>query len=130
MNTDTKRNSFNVHGRVISYIFLVVSLCIFYPIASSISWHGSAQLHTTMEFFSTLFAFTVGVFALRLYFKNTHYTLLIIGAGFLGTAFLDGYHTIVTSIYVKDLLPSDLSSLIPWSWVASRLYLSVVIFLS
>lgn len=130
MNTDTKTNSFNVRGRVVSYISLFVGLCLFYPVVSSLSWHGSAQLHTTMESFSTLFALTVGVFALRLYFKNAHYTLLIIGAGFLGTAFLDGYHTIVTSIYVKDLLPSDLPSLIPWSWVASRLYLSVVIFLS
>ena len=48
----------------------------------------------------------------------------------MGTAFLDGYHALVTSSWFKVYLPSDLPALIPWSWVASRLFLSVVLYLS
>lgn len=55
---------------------------------------------------------------------------LIIGVGFIGTGFLDGYHALVTSAWVKACLPSDLPSLIPWSWVASRLYLACLLYLS
>ncbi|MCF6249106.1 MAG: hypothetical protein L3J69_17375, partial [Desulfobacula sp.] len=49
---------------------------------------------------------------------------------FLGTGFLDGYHTLVTSLWFKDYLPSDLPALIPWSWVASRFFLAAVLFYS
>jgi PAS domain S-box-containing protein len=123
-------DKYRIRERAISYIILFVSLCILYPVVSSFSWQGSAQLHTAMEIFSTIIALSIGIFALRLYFKINHYTLLIIGTGFIGTAFLDGYHATVTSVLIKDLLPSDLPSLIPWSWIASRLYLSVVFFVS
>ncbi|MBN2782838.1 MAG: EAL domain-containing protein [Campylobacterales bacterium] len=53
---------------------------------------------------------------------------MFIGAGFLGTGFLDGYHAIVTSEYFIRTYPSPPESLIPWSWIASRLYLSVFLF--
>lgn len=64
------------------------------------------------------------------YYSRKSITILYIGTGFLGTALLDGYHTIVTSHFFAPFLPSDLPSLIPWSWIASRMYLSLLLWLS
>ena len=94
------------------------------------TWHGSATVHTVMEAVATLLALTVGAMALVRFYSKKNNTFLFIGAGFLGTAFLDGYHAIVTSAAFKPFMPSDLPHLIPWSWVASRLFLSVFLFLS
>lgn len=55
---------------------------------------------------------------------------LFVGAGFFGTGMLDGYHAVVTSTAFAPYLPSDLPALIPWSWVASRFFLSLLLFLS
>ncbi len=68
--------------------------------------------------------------ALVRFYTAKNNTLLLIGAGFLGTTFLDGYHAVVTSSFFAENFPSGLPSLIPWSWVASRWFLSVLLFLS
>jgi PAS domain S-box-containing protein len=93
-------------------------------------WRGSAHLHTVMEALATQLSMGVGILALVRYYSRKDNTFLLIGVAFLGTAFLDGYHAIVTSEMFKPLMPSDLPALIPWSWVASRLFLSVMMFLS
>jgi anti-anti-sigma regulatory factor len=73
---------------------------------------------------------TVGVLALVRFYTKKNNTFLFIGCGYLGAALLDGYHTVVTSSFVSPLLPSNLPSLAPWSWMSSRLFLSVLLFLS
>jgi PAS domain S-box-containing protein len=83
-----------------------------------------------MEVIATVLALLVGVMALVRFYSKKDNTILFIGAGFLGTAFLDGYHALVTSTAFAPYLPSDLPALIPWSWVASRFFLSLLIFLS
>lgn len=93
-------------------------------------WKGSVQLHTLMEAVATFLALTVGVMALVRFYSKKDNTFLFVGTGFIGTAFLDGYHAIVTSSIFAQFLPSDLSSLIPWSWIASRLFLSISLYLS
>jgi len=95
-----------------------------------IEWRGSNHLHTNMEIIATVLALIVGVMALVRFYSKKDNTFLFVGAGFLGTALLDGYHAIVTSEAVQHLMPSGLPSLLPWSWVASRLFLSVMVFLS
>ena len=65
----------------------------------------------------------------RFYTKKNN-TFLFIGTGFLGTGLLDGYHAVVTSTFFASNFPSAPSSLIPWSWIASRLFLSVLLWLS
>ncbi len=92
-------------------------------------WRGAAQLHTLMEVIATLLAVVVGAMALVRFYSKKDDTFLFIGTGFLGTAFLDGYHTVVTSDFFRPFMPSDLPSLIPWSWVASRQFLSVMLFM-
>ncbi len=93
-------------------------------------WKGSVQLHTIMEIVATLLAAMIGALALVRYYSKKDVIILFIGAGFLGTAFLDGYHALVTSEFFRPFMPSDIPSLIPWSWVASRQFLSILMFFS
>lgn len=81
-------------------------------------WQGSFQLHTLMEVTSTILAAVVGAIALIRYYCKKETFFLLIGVGFIGTAFLDGYHGFVTSEFFSAHMPSALPSLSPWSWTA------------
>lgn len=113
-------------------IYLLVALLLIALFGVSRQWHwqGSTQLHTLMESLATLLAAMVGTLALLRYYTRKSLTILLIGVGFLGTAFLDGYHAIVTSDYFAVHYPSPNESLIPWSWIASRLYLGFMLSIS
>ena len=116
--------------RKFTYIVTFVGLFLGFLVLRQVTWTGSGQLHTAMEVAATLLAAIVGIMALvRYYTKKTH-LFLFVGAGFLGTAMLDGYHAVVTAAFFKVLFPSPPESLIPWSWVASRLFLAVMMWLS
>ncbi len=87
-------------------------------------WHGSAELHTVIESINTQLAFTVGTMALvRYYAKRSSYLFLLLGSGFLGTSFLNGYHTLITSSFLGRLMPPTTTL---WSGTASRVFLSAV----
>lgn len=122
----------HIHPRMYSYIALSVILMFVYGVLRNSIWLGSTHLHTIMEVIATLLAFTVGTLALVRYYSFKETLYLYIGAGFIGTGFLDCYHAIVTSVFFNQLFPSPSppSSLIPWSWVASRFFLSLVFFVS
>lgn len=96
----------------------------------SVDWQGDSSLHTLMELAATLLAFFVGAMALIRFFSRRDELFLYIGAGFLGTAMLDGFHAVVTSVYFQPYMPSDNPHLVPWSWIASRLFLSSMMFVS
>ncbi len=93
-------------------------------------WLGSTTLHTVMEAMATVLALTVGALALVRFYSHKNNTLLFIGMGFIGAGLLDGYHTLVTSEFFFEYLPSSLPSLSPWSWIASRLFLAAMMWLS
>jgi len=113
-----------------SYILIAVILTVAYIYLRGSDWQGSKNLHTIMESLSTTLAWMVGITSLIRYYSNKQeYLYLFIGAGFIGTGFLDGYHAIVTSSFFDVYFPTSSESLIPWSWVASRLYLSILFFL-
>ena len=116
--------------RVLGYWLVAIGLTIGYAMMRGSGWQGSAQLHTLMEGIATLLALIVGVMALVRFYSKKNNTFLFIGSAFLGTGFLDGYHALATSHYFKAYLPSDLPSLIPWSWVASRMFLALFMYLS
>ena len=119
-----------VRGRIAAYWLTGVGLALAFTALHGIEWRGSVHLHTHMEMIATLLAATVGVMALVRYYSKKDTIFLLIGTGFLGTAFLDGYHAVVTSEMFRPFMPSDLPSLLPWSWVASRQFLSILMFLS
>lgn len=113
---------------VYAVVFSVLIACAY--LLRNIQWQSSAELHTVIETIATLLAFFVGAVALAHYHTNGKIKFLFIGSGFVGTAFLDGYHTIVTSTWFHHLWPSPLPALLSWSWNASRIFLSVLLFLS
>ena len=120
----------NARRRMATYWTVGLGLALGYAATRGSNWTGSAQLHTVMEAVSTLLALIIGTMALVRFYARKNNTFLLIGSGFLGTAFLDGYHTIVTSAFFRPFMPSDLPALIPWSWVASRQFLAIFMFLS
>ena len=110
-------------------IAFIVLGALFFAVRSS-SWLGSKEIHTLMESTSTLMAAVVGVLALLRFHARRDMVVLLIGTGFFGTAMLDGYHAVVTSQWFDQLLPSPPPHLIPWSWNASRTFLSAMMLLS
>lgn len=116
--------------RQIGYWVIAIGLTVGLLYGHGSNWEGSPQLHSVMETAATLLALMAGAMALVRYYSQKESIFLFLGAGFIGTGFLDGYHAIVTSAYFTAMMPSDLPSLIPWSWVASRQYLSILMFLS
>ncbi|MEE8307813.1 MAG: MASE3 domain-containing protein, partial [Gammaproteobacteria bacterium] len=116
--------------RVITYLAVGIGLTFVYAFLRGTPWHGSVTLHTVMETLATLLALVVGAMALVRYYSRKNNTFLFIGTGFLGTALLDGYHAVVTSAAFVPYMPTDLPHLLPWSWIASRQFLSVFLFLS
>lgn len=126
----TPKTNDKTRYRVILYsVFFVILSLIHFPLRNS-TWQGNAELHTLMEVIATTLATTVGILALIHFYTKKDSTFLFVGTGFLGTALLDGYHAVVTSTFFAALFPSGLGSLIPWSWIASRFFLSVLLFLS
>lgn len=119
-----------MNKRIAIYLLTGVGLTVAYAMLRGNTWTGSGQLHTLMEALATALAMIVGIIALLRFYTRKNNTFLFIGTGFLGTAFLDGYHAIVTSTYFRPFMPSGNESLIPWSWVASREFLSIFMLLS
>ncbi len=116
--------------RILTYWIVGTALPVFYLWVRGAPWLSSETFHTVLEVSATLLAFFVGVLALVRFYSKKNNTVLFLGAGFIGTGLLDGYHAAVTSAYFKVFMPSDLPSLIPWSWVASRQFLAVMLLLS
>jgi PAS domain S-box-containing protein len=116
--------------RVVRYLAIFAGIALGYALIRGSHWSSSIEFHTNMEIFSMMVAWTVGVLALVRYYASRSTRFLFIGAGFLGTAFMDGYHGVVTSLNFIPYLPEDLPSMAPWSWLASRIFLSVMILLS
>lgn len=111
-------------GVVVSLFALLFALLF---VARALSWVSPKWVHTLMESAAAIIAITVGVLALQRYYSAKSSTLLLIGAGFLGTGLLDAFHAVVTAEGLEGLLPSAHGSVIPWSWLASRVSLSAVL---
>jgi PAS domain S-box-containing protein len=125
-----KRLKTTKEKRILSYVILFIALFVGYFLLRDSTWQGSKQLHTLMELMASTLAFIVGAMALVRFYSKKDNTFLFIGTGFLGTSFLDTYHTVVTSTFFDMYFPSPSPSLIPWSWIASRLFLSVFLWWS
>lgn len=122
-------NDFSTKRRTIYVATCTLLLLAGIPLRRS-TWIGTAQLHTAMEVVATLLAMLVGVFGLIRFYRQKENIFLFIGAGFVGTSFLDGYHALVSSPMFTHYFPSPPPSLIPWSGLASRMFLSVLLWLS
>ncbi|MCW9046673.1 MAG: response regulator [Gammaproteobacteria bacterium] len=113
--------------RIITYLTVATVLCVGSILLSGSDWQSTTQLHTLMEALATMLALFVGILSLLRFYSKGGTDFLILGAGFIGVSLLDGYHAIVSSSWFESHLPSDLPSLAPWSWLASRIFLSGVL---
>lgn len=89
----------------------------------------SRVFHGSLETAACLLALFVAVVALVRFRARKDLTFLLLGAAFLGTGVMDAIHGTLT-VSVRDRLPTAASSLAPWSWFASRLYLGVCLWLA
>ncbi len=117
-------------SRGVTYLGVFVGLWAGHLLLRDSSWQGSAELHALMEAIATFLALFVGIMALVRFYSKKTTLYLFIGTGFLGTGLLDAYHAIATSPWSKDLFPAILPPLIPWSGIASSVFLSVCLWLS
>jgi signal transduction histidine kinase/CheY-like chemotaxis protein len=112
--------------RALTYVLITVVLLIGgLPIYRG-KWQSGAECHTLLEAIATLLALITGTMALVRYYAKKSNTFLILGAGFLGTAVLDGYHTLVTSSFFSGHPASPLADLSTWTGVVARVFLAFV----
>jgi PAS domain S-box-containing protein len=119
-----------VRRRMIAYVAVGLTLILANGLLRTSTWHASPAFHTLMEVIATVLASIVGVIALVRYYSQKSNMMLLIGTGFIGAALLDGYHAVVTSWVFAARFPSPPPSLVPWSWFASHLFLSVLLWWS
>ena len=116
--------------RQFAYAAMFAVLFFAYLYLRDSTWQGSGQLHTLMETVATVLALAVGSLALVRYYSKKDNTFLFIGTGFIATAFLDGYHAVISSSGFIESFPSFSPAHIAWSWFASRIFLAVLLWLS
>ncbi|MDM8527288.1 SpoIIE family protein phosphatase [Anaerolineales bacterium HSG24] len=113
--------------QVVMYLALIAILIMGYFLFNTLRWQSTAITHTLMEAVATFLALFVGVIALIRYYSRKRLVFLLIGNMFLGTAFLDGFHMVVTSSLFGGYFPTAPPSMIPQSWLASRLFLGLIL---
>jgi PAS domain S-box-containing protein len=118
------------HGRLTGLIVVASVSVLAGTGLQAIEWEGSRDLHSVLESVATILAFVVGVLSLVRFYANGSVIHLWAGAGFIGTGLLDGSHAVLTSTWFEKFASSAPDSLIPWSWNASRIFLSGILVLS
>jgi PAS domain S-box-containing protein len=89
---------------------------------------SSAAAHTLLEVIATVLALVTGGIALVRFYSRPEIGFLVLGAGLVGAGLLDGSHGLLSAAGFESEAASSLERLAPWSWFASRLYLSVLLF--
>lgn len=104
-------------------------ICAWYATVDA-RWQSDASFHTLLETLATCAALAVGTVALLRFYARPQNGILLLGAGFLGTALLDGHHAVVTSQWFAHHWPSPAPQLTAWSWNASRVFLASLLVMS
>ena len=119
-----------VRRRKAIYVATFVTLFAgYFPLARS-PWLITDQSHSLMEWVATILSLCIGALALVRFYSKKDNTFLFIGSGFAFTGLLDGYHAIVTLPGSAENIFSIPSSHPAWSGLASRVLLSVLLWLS
>lgn len=103
-------------------VFLGSLLAVAYP--------SSVAHHTMVEALSAQLAAMVAALSAVRYISRRRRLYLLVSVGFLGAALLDLHHALVTSAWFLPLMPSPFERLAPWSGLAGRAYLGVLMLLA
>ncbi len=112
------------------YASLAVLPVVAWLVFDAVDWSREAPFHTLQETVAVLLALGVAAIALVRYYSRKSNRFLLLGSAFLGTAVLDGYHALVTSVSFSHHFAEAQTTLGPWSWLASRIFLSSFLLLS
>ena len=116
--------------RLLSYVGLTFVLLLSVIFLHRFDYAAGPELHVVLESTATVLALVIGALALVRFYSRRRSTYLLLGTGFLATAFLDGYHAVISSPFAAIPGGPELLSLSGWSWIASRVFLSLFLFLS
>lgn len=116
--------------RRFAYVAMFAALFFAYLYLRDSTWRGDIELHTLMETVATVLSLAVGCLALVRFYSKKDNTFLFIGTAFIATAFLDGYHAVISSSRFIASFPSFPPSHIAWSWFASRIFLALLLWMS
>jgi len=116
--------------RSLAYLGLVVLLVVASILLSRFRYVAEPQLHTLLEAVSTTLAFVVGFLALVRFYSRRQNDFLFLGVGFLGAGILEAYHGLITSSALTDPADPALADLTAWTWIGSRVFLSLFFFVS
>ena len=120
-------DSSSTRKRWLWYIVFASVVPIAILLLRHLAWKGDAQLHTLAEAVANGTALMAAAMALVRHYTKKESKFLLIGSGFIGAFFLDGYHAAITSVYLAKYTPSTLAALTPWSGTTSRLFLSLLL---
>src|SRR5436305_2497788 len=115
-----------VRRRVAAYAAVVVACLALTPWLRATSWVGGIRLHDIQESVAVTLALGVATIALVRFYSRKTNSFLLLGAAFVGTALLDAYHAVATSASVQGA-DRACRSTHPWSWLASRLFLALLL---
>ncbi|MDG1995249.1 MAG: MASE3 domain-containing protein [Emcibacteraceae bacterium] len=116
--------------KIVAFTITFLVLSLNYAFMRGLEWNGSLALHSSMEIIATLLALFISLLALVNYYSRRNETILFISTGFIGTAILDGYHSIYAYNDLSSAIPTDDAVHFSWTWLASRCFLSFYLILS
>lgn len=118
-----------VREKELVILFSMFLFLLFAYISGSFKWIKDFQL--VIDLFASTFAFFIGILALvRFYTKRTYINYLLLGLGFISVALLDGFNVLSSLDSFANLLSFKSSEMFPSSMVLSRVFLSIIFFLS
>ena len=118
-----------VREKELVIVFAIFLFLLFAYLSGNFKWMKDFQL--VIDLFASMFAFFIGILALvRFYTKKTHINYLLLGLGFITVALLDGFHVLNSVQAFSSLFAIGVSEIFPSSMVLSRVFLSLIFFLS
>lgn len=115
----TKANS-----RQTTYWLISLSIVLAYIPLSRLDVPAPDEAHTLMEGAATLIGLFIGLMSLVRFYSNRNAKYLILGAGFIGVAILDGSHVILNINELRTDSSSNVFSLDSPGWLVSQLLFS------
>ncbi len=119
-------------SRTTTFIILFSIFFLGGVFADIFTWSAHSTLtHSLLQSVATVLALFCGSAALYRFYneQNKNNMLLFIGVGFMGTTVMDAYHTVVTANWFLKTFPNVPETVIEWSWLSTRAFLSILLVL-